>query len=90
MPHPQAPLLAATAANRTVLCMRLLLRDPTMWAGYSLLPPLPVLPLWGALLNRPPMAEFMADNQAVVKVCKAGGRRISCTFPELTALWLLP
>ena len=52
---------------------------------------LPALPLWETLLDRPHMAEFVEDNQAVVKVCKAGGgRRNSCTFPELAALRLLP
>ena len=34
---------------------------------------LPALPLWTKLLQRVPRADFMEDNQAVCKICKAGG-----------------
>eukprot|EP00959_Pyramimonas_sp_CCMP1952_P142616 2985951-Pyramimonas_sp.AAC.1 len=34
---------------------------------------LPAPPFWEMLLGRSLRAEFMEDNRAVVKVCKAGG-----------------
>ena len=43
---------------------------------------LPALPLWRKLLDREPRAEFMEDNQAVVKVCKAGGSQKLMHLPR--------
>ena len=43
---------------------------------------LPALPLWECLLGHPPKAEFMEDNQAVVKVCKAGGSQKLMHLPR--------
>ena len=43
---------------------------------------LPALPLWETLLQRKIQLDFMEDNQAVVKICKAGGLT---TFGALTS-----